>query len=70
MNEANATGILLTVISVAVLAIGFATGVMPFNYIALDTSREKSPAIFWGFAAFWTLFSFLGIAIALRHFGE
>lgn len=70
MNEANVAGIFLTLISAVVLGIGFATGAMPINYKALDTSRDKSPAIFWGFSAFWVILSLLGIAIALRHFSE
>ena len=67
MNEAAASGILLTFISAIVLGTGFATGAMPFNYKALDTSREASPTTFWAFAASWALFGVLGIAIAVRH---
>lgn len=70
MNEPNVAGILLTLISAVVLGIGLATGSMPINYKALDTSRDNSPAVFWGFSAFWTMLSLLGIAIALRRFGE
>ncbi len=68
MNEAAATGLLLTFISAIALGIGLAKDAMPFNYQALDTSRKTSPIIFWGFAAFYTLSGFLGIAIAVRHF--
>lgn len=67
MNEAAASGILLTLISATVLGIGFATGAMPFNYKALDTGRETSPTTFWAFAGSWTLFGVFGIAIAVRH---
>ena len=70
MNEANVAGILLALISAIVLGTGFATGAIPINYKGLDTSRNKSPAIFWMLSAFWAILSLLGIAIALRQFGE
>ncbi|OAN66660.1 hypothetical protein A7X12_11125 [Sphingomonas sp. TDK1] len=69
MNEAAVSGILLTLISAVVLAVGFATGKMPFNYRSLDTGRYTAPATFWAFAGSWTLFAIAGIAIAVRHWG-
>lgn len=67
MNELAISGIALAVIAAGALAVGFATGEMPFNYKALDTGRATAPITFWGFAASWALFIVLGTAIALRH---
>ena len=69
MNELAMSGLLLTLISAGVLALGFTTGEMPFNYKALDTGRKTAPFTFWAFAISWASFAILGIAIALRHWG-
>ena len=67
MTEAAISGVLLFLISIAILTAGMATGKMPFNYSALDTNRETAPLTFWAFAASWTVFAALGLAITVRH---
>lgn len=67
MTEAAISGMLMILLSAGVLGVGFATGKMPFNYISLDTARNSAPTTFWAFAASWTLFAILGVAIALKH---
>ena len=69
MNELAISGIILAAVAAGALAVGFATGEMPFNYKALDTGRATAPVTFWGFAASWATFVILGMAIALRHWG-
>ena len=67
--ELAMSGVLLALISAGVLAFGFSTGEMPFNYKALDTGRETAPITFWAFASSWASFAVIGIAIAFRHWG-
>jgi len=69
MPEPAISGVLLTLFSAGVLAVGFFTGKKPFNYISLDTARNSAPFTFWAFAVSWSLFAILGIAIAFRHWG-
>jgi hypothetical protein len=67
MTEAAISGVLLTLFSVGVLSIGFATGKMPCNYTSLDTARYSAPTTFWAFAGSWMLFAILGAAIAFKY---
>ena len=67
MSELAICGGLLLLISVGMLAAGIASGEMPFNHSALDTTRETNPAAFWGLAGSFAVFAVLGIAIVIRH---
>ncbi|MBJ7377888.1 MAG: hypothetical protein JHC60_13845 [Sphingobium sp.] len=69
MTEPAISGVLLALFSAAMLAVGFITGKMPFNYVSLDTARSSAPFTFWAFVVSWALFAILGIAIAFKYWG-
>lgn len=69
MTELVISGTVLFLTSAVVLSVGFVSGEMPFNYNALDTSRETAPITFWAFGISWMVFAALGIAITIRHWG-
>lgn len=67
MNEAAASGGVLALISLALLAVGLVTNRLPLNE-HLDTSRGTAPGVFWALMVFWVLIGLAGITIMLRNY--
>lgn len=66
MSELALSGAVLAIISLALIAVGLATGRMPLNE-RLDTERATAPNMFWALFAFSVFIGFLGLAVMSRH---